>query len=149
MAMTLGEYVLKRNGVPLGAKGSLPNNLRNSFGAGTNADFWRHWNPIWGYYLAKFIYLPLGNYVPRSLAILASFAVSGALHDLAVGLLGIAWQGFFTAWFLVMGLFLIVSKALQIDFSGLPFAFRALVNFASPAACLGVTVLLRGVLLPG
>ena len=142
--MTLSEYVLKRNGVPLGAKGSLPNNLKNALGAGNNADFWKHWNPIWGYYLAKFIYLPLGLHVPKWLATLASFAVSGALHDFTVGLLGIAWQSLFTCWFLVMGFFLIVSRGLQFEYGALPFVARAGLNVAAPALCLGVTLLLRG-----
>ena len=146
--MTLSEYVLKRNGVPLGAKGSLPNNLRYALGAGNNSDFWKHWNPIWGYYLAKFIYLPLGQRVPNWLSTLTSFAVSGALHDLAVGLFGIAWQSLFTWWFLVMGLFLVGSRRLRIEYGELPFLLRAGVNIASPAACLAITLFLRGVL-PG
>jgi len=45
--MTLSKYVLKRNGVPLGAKGSLLKNLENSFGAESNVLFWKYWNPIW------------------------------------------------------------------------------------------------------
>jgi len=147
--MTLSEYVLKRNGVPLGAKGSLPNNLRNALGAGNNADFWKYWNPIWGYYLAKFIYIPLGRHVPKWLATLASFAVSGALHDLAVGLLGIAWQSLFTCWFLVMGLFLIGARGLRIEYGQLPFLLRVGVNIATPVVCLGVTLLLRSVVVVG
>jgi len=137
--MTLGEYVLMRNGVPLGAKGSLPNNLRNSLGAGSNADFWRHWNPIWGYYLAKLVYLPLNRLVPQWVSTLAAFAVSGALHDLAVGLLGIAWQGFFTGWFLVMGMFLVFSKAFDISYAELSLWQRVAVNVSSPALCFGIT----------
>ena len=68
--LTLSEYVFKRNGVALGSKGSLVKNLKNlknSFGAKSNADFWKHWNPIWGFYLSKFIYLPLKNICPNQL----------------------------------------------------------------------------------
>ena len=75
--LTLSEYVLKRNGVPLGSKGSLVKNLKNSFGAESNAKFWKYWNPIWGFYLSKFIYLPLKKYLPQSVAALVAFGVSG------------------------------------------------------------------------
>ena len=54
---SLAEYVKYRNGVSLGAKGSLVNMLKNSFGAGSFRQFWKYWNPIWGYYLFKYIYL--------------------------------------------------------------------------------------------
>jgi D-alanyl-lipoteichoic acid acyltransferase DltB (MBOAT superfamily) len=141
--MTLSEYVLKRNGVPLGARGSLANNLGRALGAGSNADFWRHWNPVWGFYLARFIYLPLKSHIPRWLATIAAFAVSGALHDLAVGLLGIAWQSFFTSWFTVMGAFLVLSRSLQIDYSGLSFVLRVLLNIGSLIICYAITMQLR------
>lgn len=45
---TLSEYVERRNGVPLGARGSLANMLRRSLGARSFAGFWRYWSPIWG-----------------------------------------------------------------------------------------------------
>ena len=46
--LTLEAYVKHRNGVPLGASGSLENMLVRSLGAGTFAKFWQYWNPIWG-----------------------------------------------------------------------------------------------------
>jgi hypothetical protein len=56
--LTLSEYVKHRNGLPLGASGSLQNMLIRSFGAGTFARFWQYWNPIWGYALGRYIYAP-------------------------------------------------------------------------------------------
>jgi len=75
--MTLSEYVLKRNGIPLGAKGSLLKNLQNSFGAENNVLFWKYWNPIWGFYLSKYIYLPLNRYLPKSISSIVTFGASG------------------------------------------------------------------------
>ncbi|HIF38223.1 MAG TPA: acyltransferase [Gemmatimonadetes bacterium] len=92
--LNLSDYILKRNGVPIGHNRSLLNNLKRSSGASTNADFWRHWNPIWGYYLGKGVYVPLQRWVPKSVALLIAFAISGALHDLAIGLVK-NWQCFF------------------------------------------------------
>lgn len=133
--LTLREYVLKRNGVPLGARGSLVRSFRHSFGADSNAGFWKYWNPVWGFYLAKFVYLPLKKQVHWSVATLAAFAVSGALHDLAIGLAGKNMQGFFTTWFLVMGLFLVVSKRARIQYGSFGFTTRVFINASSIAFC--------------
>jgi Membrane bound O-acyl transferase family len=59
--------------------------LRNLFVtpwlAGSFAGFWRAWNPVWTYPL-RFIVLPrLRRVVPLPMAIVLTFAVSGAVHD--------------------------------------------------------------------
>ena len=133
--MKLSEYVLKRNGVPLGAKASLAKNLQNSFGAQSNTLFWKHWNPIWGFYLSKYIYFPLNRYLPKSVSSIVTFGVSGALHDLAIGLLGLGWQNFLTIWFVIMGSFMGISKTLNISYSKFGFFTRAAINTASIAIC--------------
>ena len=141
--LTVSEYVFKRNGVLLGSKGSLVLNLKNSFGAESNGDFWKHWNPIWGFYLSKFIYLPLKNIFPQSIAVLATFAVSGSLHDLAIGIVGQGWQNFFTIWFLIMGLFLNASKLLGINYSKFRFTVRVIINTSSIVFCFILTTILK------
>ncbi len=80
---TLGQYVLHRNGVALGDSKSLRNMMYRSFGAGSFGGFWQYWNPIWGYNLGKFIYSPLKRVLPRAFAVIVTFAISGAVHDLA------------------------------------------------------------------
>ena len=133
--MTLAEYVLKRNGVPLGASGSLLKNLENAFGADSNASFWKYWNPIWGFYLAKYIYRPLNRYLPTTVSSIATFAVSGALHDLALGLLGLGWGKFLTIWFIVMGAYMNLSKFLNLHYTQFSFFIRAVINTSSIAFC--------------
>ena len=81
--LTLSEYVRRRNGVAMGAPGSLSNMLARSLGAGSFGEFWRYWNPIWGYGLGKYVFAPLKKALPPALALVATFVVSGALHDLA------------------------------------------------------------------
>ena len=134
--MTLSEYVLKRNGIPLGAQGSLLKNLQNSFGAGSNVLFWKYWNPIWGFYLFKYIYLPLNRYLPKSISSIVTFGASGALHDLAMSLLGLESQNFFTIWFVMMGVFMNISKFLDISYRSFGFFIRAAINISSIASCL-------------
>ena len=133
--MTLSDYVLKRNGIPLGAHGSLLKNLQNSFGAGSNVLFWKYWNPIWGFYLSKYIYLPLNRYLSKTISSIVTFGVSGALHDLAMGLLGLGWQNFLTIWFVMMGVFMNISKYLDISYSSFGLFIRAVINISSIAGC--------------
>ena len=133
--MTLSEYVLKRNGIPLGAQGSLLKNLQNSFGAESNVLFWKYWNPIWGFYLSKYIYLPLNRHLSKSMSSIVTFGVSGALHDLAIGLLGLGWQYFLTVWFVMMGAFMNISKSLNIRYGSFGFSSRAVINISSIASC--------------
>lgn len=140
--MTLSEYVIKRNGMPLGAKGSLSKNLKNAFGASSNVAFWKYWNPVWGYYLARFIYLPLNRFLPASLAALLTFTASGAIHDFAIGVLGFGWQHFLTQWFFVMGAFFVVSKRLDIRYDKFSFPVRAIINTASIGACFFVALMI-------
>ncbi len=66
-SLSLGEYVQRRNGAPLGGAGSLRIMLHRSLGARSFAAFWQHWNPIWGYALGRFAYArPVGSSRRRS-----------------------------------------------------------------------------------
>ncbi len=141
--ITLSRYVQRRNGVPLGHRQSLPNNLQRAFGAGSSAQFWQHWNPIWSYYLWRYIYSPANRWLPRSIAVIIAFAVSGALHDLAIGLVGKGWQSFFTLWFVVMGLFLLQTEYFKLSYKHLPWSLRASINMLSIALCFVVTWQIR------
>ena len=59
--VTLSQYVKRRYGIRLGGAGSLTNMLHRSLGAGSFSHFWQHWNLIWGYYLARFVFFRLNN----------------------------------------------------------------------------------------
>ncbi|MCL1039340.1 MBOAT family protein [Shewanella submarina] len=127
---SLGEYVKKRNGLPLGASGSLQAMLRRSLGAESFPQFWQHWNPIWSYYLSRYVMRPLVKFLPRWLAILMTFAVSGALHDLAVTLF--KWKPifFFTPWFTFMGLVVVLSSAFDINYKRRGITARIFINIS-------------------
>lgn len=129
--VTLKQYISRRNGVPLGAPNSLSQNLTRSLGAGSFAEFWQIWNPIWGYYLARLVFVPLKRWLPSPVALLSTFAVSGFLHDVAV--MAIKWKPifFFTPWFLLMGLLVVVSAALNIRYQRFSWPFRAAINIAT------------------
>jgi len=137
--VSLAQYVKKRNGVPLGASGSMRNMLFRAFGARSFQVFWRHWNPIWGYYLSRDIMRPLANFLPISLATLITFLVSGALHDIAVSI--VKWKTvlFFTPWFGLMGLIVIVSQGAGISYGKVNWPARAFINASFILVSLGVT----------
>lgn len=71
-----------------------------------------------------------------------TFAVSGALHDLAVTLL--KWHAifFFTPWFAVMGAVVLVTSKLNLEYANFPWTIRALFNVAIIVACYLLTTLL-------
>ncbi len=135
--MTLREYVLRRNGVPLGGRGALQAMLSQALGAPTFATFWQYWNPIWGYYLARFVYQPLRRLrLGASVAVLVTFFVSGALHDVAAMLVARQPVVVCTPWFFLLGAGVLVGKALGWNTSGYAWGVRALVNVAYVVVCL-------------
>ena len=142
-AVSLAKYVKKRNGVALGAPGSMRNMFQRALGAGSFAQFWRYWNPIWGYYLSRNIMKPASYFFPVWLAVLVTFAVSGALHDIAVSV--VKWQFifFFTPWFVFIGLMVVITKSLNVTYGGLPWGVRAFINCAFIGVCLAATYLLE------
>ena len=81
--------------------------------------------------------------MPVWLAILVTFAVSGALHDLAVML--VKWRGlfFFTPWFTLMGIWVVLSQQVGITYQRQPFVIRALLNGATVATTLWLATLLE------
>ena len=141
--MSLRDYVQYRNGVPLGASGSLQNMLGRSLGAGTFAKFWQYWNPIWGYALARYIYQPLNRFLPAALALILTFTISGAIHDLATMLVRSAPAFFFTPWFSLMGAVVVFGRLLKLDYSSRPFLIRVIINLTFIIGCLIILISLR------
>ncbi len=108
------------------------------FAAGSFAEFWRLWNPVYGYFLYWFSYRPLARVLPRALAMLITFVVCGfLLHDLP------AW---FVTWrilppgatiaFFMFGAGASLSERLHMDLSRWPVWARATINLGYLAACI-------------
>jgi len=137
--ISLSEYVKKRNGVALGAPGSMTNMLKRSLGASSFDLFWQYWNPIWGYYLSSKIMKPLSQLLPIWLTIIITFAVSGALHDLAIALVKWKLTFFFTPWFSLMSIIVLATKKFDISYGKHHWIIRASINIALIAVCLVLT----------
>lgn len=134
--ISLAQYVRYRNGVPLGASGSLRNMLYRSLGATSFKQFWQYWNPIWGYYLSYYIYQPLKRYCSTGLATVFTFTISGALHDLAAILIKQTWLFICTPWFFLMGATLVTTQHLRFSYRQFSWPVRAAINLSFVAFCL-------------
>lgn len=126
--LSLSQYVKKRNGVPLGANHSMRNMLSRALGVKSFPIFWHYWNPIWGYYLSRNVMRPISQFLPMWLAVLLTFLVSGALHDIAVALVKCQAIFFFTPWFGIMGAIVIASNKYGLSYGALPWIMRAMIN---------------------
>lgn len=141
--LTLAQYVQRRNGVPLGSPGSLRNMLYRSLGAGTFAQFWRYWNPVWGYYLGRYIHAPLKHRLPPAMSLVTTFLVSGALHDAAASVVTGRIVFLLTPWFLLMGLGVVMGQALHINYSHFAWPVRAFINISYLGMSLALTYAMK------
>lgn len=141
--MKLSEYVAKRNGVPIGHPKSLRNNLQRSLGAKNFSAFWNFWNPIFGYYLGTKIFKPLKKILPVALALILTFVFCGFVHDLVTTLLRGKLSLFFSVWFLLMGLAVVVSKHFNYNLSNRKWIFRAITNISIIGFCSLLTIWLN------
>ena len=126
--MKLADYVQKRNGTPLGANNSLKNMLIRSLGAGKFSSFWKYWNPIWSYYLGKYVFKPLKIILPNSLSLILTFVFCGFIHDIVIMIIRERFSLIFTQWFLLMSLWIVISESMKLDYSKYSWIVRASIN---------------------
>lgn len=141
--MNLSDYVKKRNGVPLGANNSFRNMMIRSLGAGKFSKFWVYWNPIWSYYLGKYIFKPLKSNFPPALSIIITFAFCGFLHDLAIMLLRWNFEMLLTPRFLLMGFCVVLGDYSKINYSKFTWVIRAFINILIISSCLFIAYQVR------
>lgn len=120
----------------MGAANSLRNMIYRSLGGGKFSIFWKYWNPIWSYYLGKYIFKPLKTIFPPSLSLLITFVFCGFLHDLAIMLVNWDFILLFTPWFLFMGFCVILGDYAKIDYSNFRWTIRAFINILIIFCCL-------------
>jgi hypothetical protein len=135
---TLKQFIELRLGKQTSEINTLKEMLVRSFGANSFHEFWRYWNPVYGYYLYYKCYKPLRKYFPRYMCVILTFAASGFfLHDLPFGwwirFIRFFQTGHFpipfvTIWFSLMGVITLITRALQLDIGSNEFAFRVIVN---------------------
>jgi hypothetical protein len=118
MRPTLNMYLNKKyNGETKELK-RLNIMLSKSFGAPNFKWFWFYWNPVYSYYLMYDVYKPLKKLLPKSIALLFTFIVSGAFHDLMVLLILRKLTFKITFLFIVYAIFLIIENKFNIRVTG-------------------------------
>jgi D-alanyl-lipoteichoic acid acyltransferase DltB (MBOAT superfamily) len=134
--VTFRQYLRFR----LGSRGGAStwfNFFVKPFGAASLSEFWRLWNPVYGYFLYYYSYRPLSRTMPRGIAKMVTFALCGfALHDLPAWVITrrILPPGATIA-FILFGLGAVLSDALHMDMSRWSFAGRATVIAGYLASC--------------
>lgn len=113
--------------------------FHRSLGASSFAGFWRHWNPVFGYTLGRYVFAPLKLAMPSSLALVATFVVCGAVHDLVTMAVRGSPAFLFTPWFFFLGVGVVLGQALGLDLSHRSWPVRAAANLAYVSACLAIT----------
>ena len=106
------------------------NVLARPLTAASFAEFWRYWNPVWGYYLSYWCYKPARRALPRFAAVMVTFTASGLAHNLLATLMSHRLNPFVTVWFMLYGAVTVASEALHMDLSRFPAAARLVVNLA-------------------
>ena len=126
-----------------------------SFGASDFAGFWRHWNPVVGYFLAYFCFAPLRRIAPRSLCLIIAFALNGWLHDLVyVWPWGYAWTRYlpfpfpvFTLCLILIAVIILAAERLRLTLADLSppmrIAWHLLAIVGPFAVSVGVFLLMR------
>jgi hypothetical protein len=125
----------------------LRNWLGRSWGAGTFLEFWRYWNPVYGYYLYYYCYRPLRRLgLPRPPATLLTFVASGFfLHDIvAWALLGRPVFPFVTVVLGTAGLIVLLTGWLKLDLALFPAIVRVAANLGYLALSVGAGLVVRG-----
>ncbi|MCO5168822.1 MAG: hypothetical protein M9894_20985 [Planctomycetes bacterium] len=115
--------------------------------AGSLPEFWRRWNPAYGYLLRYYVHAPLRRRLPAQVARLLTFLLCGlVLHDLPFLYLPALLRGasppppFTTLLFLVFALQAELSTALRVSWAGRSLPTRVLANLLAIGAAGAVTL---------
>jgi hypothetical protein len=135
-------YLARRLG-PRG-RGRWARFFLHPFTAASFAEFWRRWNPVYGYFLAYYVYRPLTRRLPRTAAVMATFVFAGlVMHDLPAWIASrrVLPPGGTIA-FTLFGAGLVASRRAGMNLSARPPAFRVAVNLAYLATCTGLMLVI-------
>lgn len=120
---------------------------RRAFTAPSFGAFWRIWNPLFAYYLYRWCYAPFARSLPRSSAVILTFAVSGAIHDVFASLAVRGPYLLFTPVFAVFGGFVVIEERAGWSLRRWPRPLRVVFHGAVIAGCIAAGLALRAALL--
>lgn len=115
MRPTLNRYISKKLD---GVQGELPRTIhmfKKSFVQRNFRMFWNIWNPIYSYVLTFFVYKPLRQWIPKSMALLLTFVINGLFHDIVVLILLGETRLTLSKLFFIYGIIVILESYLKIN----------------------------------
>lgn len=138
LPFSLSDYIKLRLGQSV--QKQAINFLKLPFSATSFAKFWWYWNPVYGYYLYYYCYKPLASYLPRSIAVLATFVFSGVMHDIPFILLSLfttkRMPSFtITVMFLFLGIVVVTTEKLNMSFRKVPEICRWVIHLSNIFLC--------------
>ncbi|HKI77683.1 MAG TPA: MBOAT family O-acyltransferase [Ignavibacteriaceae bacterium] len=145
-SITYREYEKIRLGTPGSEWQLIKIMFRRSLGASTFSGFWKYWNPLFSYYLYFKCYKPLSKFLPRRPAVIITFMLSGAIHDLAASLVYGKVVVFLIFVFGCWGFLVVITELLGINFSNLSFKARAFAHSALIVLPAAVGIYIRSIL---
>jgi MBOAT, membrane-bound O-acyltransferase family len=101
VAVVLGGNALARVYRLLGGMALDP--MGNPIAAATPAEFWRRWNRPAQQFLMHYVFKPAGGFRKAARATLATFGVSGLVHEYVFGIAACQIQGYQLLFFLLQG----------------------------------------------
>ncbi|NDJ61108.1 MAG: hypothetical protein GYB67_08280 [Chloroflexi bacterium] len=140
---TYRQYAQRTLGHPASEWAAIRSMFRRAFRSPTFAGFWRYWNPLFAYYLYYLCYRPLAQWLPRPPAVLITFALSGAIHDVFASLVTRRVFVLFTPVFAVYGLWVILEEYFGLTLTWAPVWLRATAHTITLLGTLGVGLLIR------
>ncbi len=150
--VSLAEFIALRLGNASEPGALLGRMFCLSFGAVSFRDFWRYWNPVYGYVLNYYCYKPLQRLLPRPVCVVATFAASGfILHDLPFGWWIRALRTnslplpFVALWFSLMGLLVLLTDSFNLSWGSRSALARAALNGACIVLPFFIALLIQGI----
>ncbi|RXV59370.1 hypothetical protein DWB64_16025 [Fusibacter sp. A1] len=115
MKITMNQYISRRLD---GVEGEIPrliHMLNKCFKQKNFINFWKYWNPIYGYILGYYVRKPLRKIFPQKIARSLTLVINGMFHDIVVSL--IIGRIFFsvTLLFIIYSLILVIEENFNIE----------------------------------
>ena len=88
-------------------------------------------------------FIALKYFLPTSLSLILTFCICGLLHDFVIMLYRWELTLLFTPWFLIMGLWVVISDFVKLDYSKSLWINRAIINITSIGCCFIIAYQLR------
>lgn len=125
-SMKLTRYLNIKFGNNTSSINCIAHMLHACFFARSFASFWRHWNPLWSYFLLYYVYKPLSSVIKKRYANFSTFVISGFVHDCVAMLLTFKLSIVMTTFFSMCAGLVAIENALKVNMTSANKILKAL-----------------------